>query len=178
MPLRANENLVLIGMPGAGKSTIGVLLAKALSRSFLDTDIHIQAQEGLRLQELIQRVGMEGFRAMEERYLAGIERTGCVIATGGSAVYSALAMGHLKANALTVYLDLPLELLEQRLGSDLDVRGVVREPQETLVQLYAERGPLYARYADVTVPCVGLGQDDVVQRVLQALETVPPRFAG
>lgn len=174
MPLRGDANLVLIGMPGAGKSTIGVLLAKALSCAFLDTDVHIQAQEGMRLQEIIHRVGMEGFRALEERYLAGIDRTGCVIATGGSAVYSALAMGHLKINAITVFLDLPLELLEQRLGTNLDARGVVRDPNESLAQLYEERCPLYEQYADLTVPCVGLTLDEAVSRVLQMLETVPP----
>ena len=177
MLLHTEANVVLIGMPGAGKSTVGVLLAKALSCAFLDTDVHIQSQEGARLQAIIAREGMDGFRALEERYLAGIERKGCVIATGGSAVYSELAMRHLKTNAVTVYLDLPLEILEQRLGSNLDVRGVVRAPNETLTQLYEERSPLYARFADLAIPCVGLMQDEVVARIQLALESAPPPFS-
>lgn len=164
--LMAKRNLILIGMPGAGKSTIGVLLAKQMGTAFLDTDILIQTGEGFYLQELISSRGINGFREIEERYLLGVP-AGCgVVATGGSAVYSAKAMAHLKSLGPVVYLQIELEPLKSRLGN-LSERGVLRMPGQTIDMLYEERRPLYETYADIIIPTDGMTADQVVSRVLQ-----------
>jgi len=167
-PMPARPNLILIGMPGAGKSTIGVLLAKRLGVAFLDTDILMQTGEGCYLQETIARHGIAGFRAIEERYLLGVP-AGCgVVATGGSAVYSDAAMAHLRALGPAVYLEIGLAPLKRRLG-DLDERGVLRLPGQTIEMLYEERRPLYERFADITVATGGVTPDRVVAEVLRRL---------
>jgi shikimate kinase len=127
MDLSPETNLVLIGMPGAGKSTIGVLLAKATARAFLDTDVHIQSREGRRLQEILDTEGRAAFCRIEERRILELHLTQHVIATGGSVVYSAAAMAHLKRNGLIVLLDLPFELLTRRLR-DIAARGSCASP--------------------------------------------------
>lgn len=159
-------NLVLIGMPGVGKSTIGVLLAKAANRNFLDTDVHIQSCEGRSLQEIIDADGPDAFCRLEERHVLEINVCGHVIATGGSVVYSDRAMGHLKTSGPAIHLYLPPDLLRRRL-EDLNTRGVVIRPGEALEQLYEERLPLYRRYADVTVDCTGKTHEQVVAEVLR-----------
>lgn len=164
------DNIVLIGMPGVGKSTIGVLLAKALSRDFVDTDVLIQAAEGRRLQELIDAKGLDAFLALEERHVAALDVHQSVIATGGSVVYSDSAMAHLKQNALVIYLRLPLEDLEARL-TNMDARGVVIAPWQSLADLYHERLPLYEHFADITIDSAGLTHDQTVQAVVRALAT-------
>ncbi|NIA16032.1 MAG: shikimate kinase [Nitrospiraceae bacterium] len=161
-------NIVLIGMPGVGKSTVGVLLAKALSWDFIDTDVHIQARERRRLQDLIDTEGMGAFRQREETAILSIDCRHHVIATGGSAVYGAEAMRHLKSSGIVVYLFLPLDPLQARV-TNLDSRGVVMAPGQTFAELFEERRPLYERYADVTVDCTGLNHDEVVARVLDAI---------
>lgn len=162
------RNVVLIGMPGVGKSTVGVLLAKAMSRDFLDTDVYIQAHECRRLQDLLDELGREAFLRLEEGYLMTLDREDCVIATGGSAVYSAPAMEHLGASGVRVHLELPLEDLERRI-SNLHSRGVVMTRDQTLRGLFEEREPLYREYADVTVDCRGLTHDETVRAVLEAV---------
>lgn len=162
------KNIVLIGMPGVGKSTVGVLLAKYSSRSFIDTDVYIQAGEGKRLCEIIAEQGIDEFRRIEERYILSLNLRSHVIATGGSVVYSDKAMRHLKTTGTVVHLDLSLPELEKRL-SDLDERGVVRGPGQTLEELYREREPLYLRYADFTVNCNGLNMEQVVERTISRL---------
>ena len=164
----ADSNIVLIGMPGVGKSTIGVLLAKATSRNFVDTDVVIQRRHQRRLQDIIETEGMDAFKRLEERALLDLNVRGHVIATGGSVVYSHPAMTHLKTSGVVVYLKLPFELLESRVAS-LDVRGVVREPAQTLADLYRARRPLYERYADLTVDCTGLTHEEVATAVMEAL---------
>ena len=161
-------NVILIGMPGAGKSTIGVLLAKRLGVSFLDTDIFMQTGEGCYLQETIAAHGIAGFRAIEEGYLLRVTARCGVVATGGSAVYSAKAMAHLGSLGPVVYLKIGLEPLKERLGN-LDERGVLRMPGQTIDMLYAERRPLYERFADVTVCTDDVTPDQVVGRVLGLL---------
>ncbi len=166
--MSANQNIILIGMPGVGKSTVGVLLAKYSSRSFIDTDVYIQAGEGKRLCEIILEKGIDEFRRVEERYILSLNLRGHVIATGGSVVYSDDAMRHLKSSGVIVHLNLSLPELEKRL-SDLDERGVVRAPGQILEELYRERGPLYLRYADFTVDCSELNMEQVVERIIRSL---------
>ena len=163
------KNVVLIGMPGVGKSTIGVLLAKQLGYSFLDTDILIQAAEGKTLQQLIQKRGLSGFCDLEEEYILSVSVKAHVIATGGSVVYGKAAMGHLKADAVIIHLNLSLDRLQKRLG-DLDARGVAISPGRGLADLYAERHPLYLKYADRTVVTDTLTPDQVVRQILGILK--------
>ena len=162
------QNLILIGMPAAGKSTVGVLLAKRLGVGYLDTDILMQTGEGCYLQETIAVHGLEGFRTIEEGYLLSVPTDCGVVATGGSAVYSPIAMAHLGALGPVVYLQLDLASLKQRLGN-LDERGVLRLPGQTIDMLFDERRPLYERYADITVSTAGVTPDQVVSLVLDQL---------
>ncbi len=172
MELKPTQNVVLIGMPGVGKSTVGVLLAKATSRPFLDTDVYIQAKERRRLQSIIDAEGIEAFCALEERYVLMLACRGSVIATGGSVVYGGAAMRHLKSSGVVVHLDLALPDLERRV-LNLDTRGVVMAIGQTLQTLFEERQPLYQRYADVTVDCAGLNHEEVVTRTLEILGERP-----
>jgi len=163
------RNLILTGMPGVGKSTVGVLLAKTLSRSFIDTDIYIQAREGRRLQDIIDTEGVDYFRDIEAHHVLSLDCRGYVIATGGSVVYSAAAMRHLKSSGIVVYMQLPLPLLIERL-TNLDSRGVVMAPGQSIASLFAERQPLYERYADLRVECQGLKHEETVARIIEAVE--------
>ena len=155
-------------MPAVGKSTIGVLLAKATGRYFLDTDVYIQAIENNRLQNMIDSRGLEEFRRIEEERLISIDRKNAVIATGGSAVYSDAAMEHLRADGIIVHIDLPLDDIQQRL-TDLPTRGVVMEPNQSISDLFEKRQPLYKRFADVTVNCSGLSHQQTLAATLKAL---------
>ena len=166
--MATDQNIILIGMPGAGKSTVGVLLAKALSRDFVDTDVLIQAAEGRRLQEIIDSDGLDEFLALEERHVLALKLLRAVIATGGSVVYSERAMTHLKRHGSVVYLQLPLSHLEARI-TDMDSRGVVIAPWQNLADLYHERLPLYEHYADRSIDCAGLNHRRVVEAILEAL---------
>ena len=167
----SRTNLVLIGMPGVGKSTAGVLLAKELSRDFLDTDVVIQSHEGRRLRDIIEHDGVDAFRKLEERYILGLKCRGMVIATGGSAVYSEPAMRHLREHGIVVHLSLPIEQIEQRVRN-LEARGIVRAKGQSLRQLYEERQPLYCRYRHCEVDCTGRNHEDVVQAIIAALSVV------
>jgi shikimate kinase len=168
---RLPNNLALIGMPGAGKSTLGVLVAKRTARSFLDTDLLIQQTEGASLQRIIEERGVEGFRNIEERIVLGLDCSSSVIATGGSVIYSEAAMEHLGRLGERIYLDVPFPELERRLG-DLDKRGVLRSPGQDLEGLLAERRALYERWADIRVACGDLEHDGVVDAVIRALSAV------
>lgn len=165
----ARKNLVLIGMPGAGKSTVGVLAAKALALPFVDVDVALQAREGRRLSALLEIHGHAAFCALEGRFVLEQDWHGMVIATGGSLVYSAAAMDQLAATGFVVYLQASLETLAARLG-DLDARGVVRRPGQTLAELHAERHPLYQRYAEATVACDGKTADTVVNETVSSYQ--------
>ncbi len=146
------RNIILIGMPGAGKSTVGVVLAKRLGRVFLDSDLVIQEKEGKLLHEIIEKEGLDGFLRIEEEVNASLEAEGAVIATGGSVVYGQKAMEHLKQIGTVIYLQLPLQTIAERLG-DLNERGVALQDGQSLWSLYEERVPLYEKYADVILPC-------------------------
>lgn len=148
------DNVVLIGMPGAGKSTVGVVLAKRLGYSFVDSDFVIQERYGKLLHELIEERGVEGFWKLENDVNASLKLHRSVIATGGSAVYGAEAMEHLREIGTVLYLKLPYEDIEERLG-DLNARGVTLKPGQTLRDLYEERIPLYEKYAHKVMECQG-----------------------
>lgn len=165
MDMKKKTNIVLIGMPAAGKSTIGVLLAKHLGLSFMDTDLVIQAREKKLLPEIIALGGIDRFLEMEECCLCSLGVTDSVIATGGSAVYSGRAMAALGGTGVLVYLETELDALEKRLSS-LDSRGVVRSRGQSVADLYRERTPLYRKYADVTVPCGSLTPDQVLSALM------------
>ena len=156
-------------MPGVGKSTVGVLLAKRLGRYFLDTDVLIQVACEKTLRELIDAHGMTGFCQIEQDYVACLDIKHAVIATGGSVVYYDPSMHALKDDGVLVYLELSLPELETRLG-DLNARGVVLEPGQTLTSLYQKRTPLYQQWADLTVNLSALNHDQAVEAILKALE--------
>lgn len=162
------RNIVLIGMPGAGKSTVGVVLAKKLGYVFMDSDLVIQSREGKLLHEIIEEKGVEGFWKVEEQVNASIETDRTVIATGGSVIYGAKAMEHLHSIGTVVYLKLSLEAIANRLG-DLNERGVTLREGQDLRGLYEERVPLYEKYADVTIDCEKLQIREVVEAAARAL---------
>ena len=163
------DNIILIGMPGVGKSTVGVVLAKKLGYAFLDADLVIQSREGKLLHEIISECGVEGFWEVEESVGESIETDRTVIATGGSALYGPKAMAHYKQIGTVIYLSLPLAGIRERLG-DLDERGVTLREGQDLESLYAERLPLYEKYADITVACEGLEIREVVERIAGMLQ--------
>lgn len=163
------KNIVLIGMPGAGKSTIGVVLAKNMGMAFVDSDLVIQEQEGKKLHELIEERGLDGFLALEGSVNATLNPKTAVIATGGSAVYSEQAMEHLRSIALVVYLRLSYEGIAERLG-DLTERGVVLREGETLRELYEERVPLYEKYANLIVECENKNIREIVMELSKRLK--------
>lgn len=148
------SNVVLIGMSGAGKSTVGVLLAKALGMGFTDTDIVIQQNEGRTLQSILDSDGADAFLRLEAQTVCALRAESCVIATGGSVVYSSAAMDALRANGRVVYLRAPFSELEKRL-TNISTRGIVMRPGETLRGVFAEREPLYEKYCDLAVDCTG-----------------------
>lgn len=162
------ENIVLIGMPGAGKSTIGVILAKVLGKDFVDADLVIQKEEGRLLSQIIAEKGTEGFLAVEERAAMGLHPACAVIATGGSVVYGKKAMAHLCEIGTVVYLRLSYEAVKARL-TDIRSRGVVLREGQTLRELYEERRTLYEKYAHVTVDEDGLDVEQTLEKTLQAL---------
>ena len=166
------DNIILIGMPGAGKSTVGVLLAKTLGYAFLDTDLVIQQREGALLQSLVDSLGVEAFLDVEADAICSVECRGTVIAPGGSAVCRERAMSHLKALGRIVYLHLPLEELERRLNN-ISTRGIAMAPGETLADLFAYRAPLYRNYADLTVDVGRQSLEETVALVLRALTAAP-----
>lgn len=162
------NNVILIGMPGSGKSTAGVVLAKKLGYRFLDSDLVIQEKTGKLLYQLIEELGEAGFLALENKINSSILVKETVIATGGSAVYGAEAMEHFRKIGQIIYLKLTYEELEERLG-DLHERGVVLKPGFTLRELYEERIHLYEKYANITVDCSG-------REVRQVMEEIAYRY--
>lgn len=163
------NNIILIGMPGAGKSTIGVVLAKVLGYQFLDSDLLIQEQEKRRLWQIIEEEGYEGFREVENRVNASIDVENTVIATGGSVIYCEEAMKHLQEVGTVVYLKLSLNSLTKRLGN-LKGRGVLLKEGQTLSDLYEERTPLYEKYADIVAECEGKDLEASLDSIMAILK--------
>ncbi len=165
------DNIILVGMPASGKSTVGVILAKILGYSFVDADIVIQEKEGRKLSEIIETEGIDGFIEIENRVNAGIEAQKTVIATGGSAVYGKEAMEHYKNIGRVVYLKVDMDHLTKRLN-DVKQRGVVMRDGQTLISLYNERSVLYEKYADITIDEKNHSMEEVVADILAAMANI------
>ncbi len=162
------NNIILIGMPASGKSTVGVILAKILGYNFVDADIVIQEKESRKLSQIIEEEGVQGFIEIENRINSQIEVEKTVISTGGSAVYGKEAMDHYKNIGKVVYLKVSMEVLTKRLN-DVKQRGVVMREGQSLTSLYNERSVLYEKYADITIDEENLSMEEVVARLLAAL---------
>ncbi len=161
-------NIILIGMPGSGKSTVGIILAKLASMEFIDTDILIQTSQGKTLQDIIDMNGYMELRKIEERILLGVDHTSHVIATGGSAPYSDKAMTHLKKNGTMVFLHADITTLRKRIHN-FDTRGLAKRPDQSLSDLFEERLSLYKKYADITINSSNLSQEEVCHEILERL---------
>lgn len=159
-------NIVLIGMPGCGKSTVGVLLAKSMLFDFTDTDLIIQNTYNTPLCEIINKYGIDEFKKIENEVLYKIKTDNCVIATGGSAVYGEDAMANLKSGGITVYLKLSPNEIKRRINN-IKTRGIVMQKGETLEQLYEKRAPLYEKYADITINCENLTAEECVNKITE-----------
>lgn len=168
-----NFNIVLIGMPGAGKSTVGVLLAKSLLLDFVDTDLIIQKKYSKALCDIIEEKGTQQFLQIENDVIYAENFSNCVIATGGSAVYGEKAMQKLKENAVTVYLSVPVEEIKRRI-SDIKTRGVAMKNGTTIEELFKERLPLYEKYADIKIDCSALTAEQCVDSIISSLTLVLP----
>jgi shikimate kinase len=162
------DNIILIGMPGVGKSTVGVILAKVLGYQFIDADLVIQQEEKRLLREIIEEEGEAGFLKVENRVNASLQAERAVIATGGSVVYCREAMKHLKEIGTVIYLELSYDALKRRLGN-LKGRGVVLKEGQDLRGLYEERVPLYEKYADLTINEKNLDVEGTLQKILEKI---------
>ncbi len=162
----AKNNIVLIGMPGSGKSTVGVVLAKTLGYKFIDTDLLIQEQDGRILQDIINESGNDTFQKIEEDVLCGLDCHKTVISTGGSAVYSEPAMKHLREISTVFYLDVPLHVIKKRLYN-IKTRGITMGPGETIELLLAKRKPLYKNHADFTIDALDKNVERIVEEIIE-----------
>ncbi len=167
------SNIILIGMPAAGKSTIGVLLAKSLLKAFVDTDLAIQTEYGCALSDIIEKEGTDAFLRIENDIICALRYRSSIVATEGSAVYGEEAMRHLKKDGIVVYLELSLGEIEKRIGN-IHTRGVAMKNGDSLAELYVEREPLYNKYADVAVNCEGLTAEECVEKIIDRVN----QFSG
>jgi shikimate kinase len=165
MPLQDKSNIVLIGMPGSGKSTVGIILAKLTSRDFVDTDLLIQIDQKRPLQDIVDQSGYMALREIEEKILLGLNYRNYVIATGGSAAYSHAAMLHLKQNGTIFFLNVSLPTLESRIFN-FSTRGLAKRPEQSLADLFKERYELYTTYADVVIDCNELTQEEICEKII------------
>ncbi len=165
------KNIILIGMPSAGKSTVGVILAKHRGMSFVDTDVLIQSRQGRLLQEILNSEGTDAFLKIEETEIQCLNCSDTVIATGGSVVYSEKAMEHLKKTGIVIYLYVDMETVNKRL-KNLKTRGVVLSPGESLEDIYRKRQPLYEKYADIIINCSEASIDSTVEMIHEKLDSL------
>lgn len=156
-------------MPGAGKSTVGVILAKRLGYDFIDSDLLIQTRAGKNLQAIINDDGLDTFRQIEEEVLLGVNVSRTVIATGGSAIYSQSAMRHLQNSGPVVFINTPLQPLQARIA-DMSSRGMVISPGESFAGLFVERNPLYHKYADLVVDDQGKTVEELSQEIADQIQ--------
>ncbi len=170
-----DNNIILIGMPGAGKSTVGVILAKRIGFDFIDTDLIIQAREKCRLQQTIDKYGLEYFKHAEEQALLALNVERSVIATGGSVVYCPEGLNALSKNSYRIYLDVGLEELEKRIA-DMGQRGLAMTEDQNFADLYSERTPLYEEACEIKIACDNLNAEQVAAAVEQAIEQLWPEL--
>jgi shikimate kinase len=162
------SNVILIGMPGSGKSTVGVVLAKRMSLDFVDTDVLIQICEDRTLQKIVDADGHMALRGIEESVLVCLDCKNYVIATGGSAAYSKPAMTHLRKDGVVVFLNVDIDTLRARV-SDYDTRGLAKRPDQTFKELFEERYVLYQKYSDIQIDCAAMTQEEVCSEIQEAL---------
>jgi len=163
----AASSVILVGMPGSGKSTVGVILAKELCYDFIDTDVVIQNREGMNLQDIINQRGLDAFLAVEEAVILSLDPQGTVVAPGGSVVLSDPAMRHLGRFGSIVFIDVPLEILMPRI--DVYSRGIVKHPEDTLLDVYKRRWPLYRSYADNIIDCGSMSQVEIARNIAETI---------
>ncbi|MBR6701211.1 MAG: shikimate kinase [Firmicutes bacterium] len=162
------SNIVLIGMAASGKSTTGVVLAKTINKNFVDTDLYIQQRTGKTLQDILNQDGIEVFKEIEEDILKNVDAENCVISTGGSAVYYPEAMKALSEKGIIVYLNVPLEVIEERL-SNIKTRGVILKKGETIADLYHYRKPMYEEYADIVIDAGSTTLEETIELICEAV---------
>ena len=162
------KNIILIGMPAVGKSTVGVILAKILGYDFVDSDLLIQKRAGKLLKEIIEELGVDGFISLENDVNSQIRATGTVIATGGSAVYGAQAMRHFQKIGMIIYLKVSFDVLQQRLD-DIQQRGVILREGQTLAELYQERCVMYEQYADTVIDEDGKNLEEIIKEISERI---------
>lgn len=162
------SNIILIGMPAAGKSTVGVLLAKSMLKDFIDTDLIIQTRCGCTLSDIIEKQGTDRFLEAENEIICSQDYRNAVVATGGSAVYGKEAMEHLKKDGIVVYLKISLEEIKKRIGN-ITTRGVAMKNGDSLEDIYIEREPLYNKYADIKISCEGLTAEECVEKIIDSV---------
>lgn len=162
------KNIILVGMPACGKSTVGVVLAKTVGKDFVDTDILIQQREGKTLQEIIDAEGNDAFHGIEEDILVGFEGENTVISTGGSAIYFPKAIEHFKKKGIIVYLKVSLDTILERLDN-IKTRGVTLNPGQTMTELYEERVPLYEKNSDLIIEADRLSIEDVIEKIIEMM---------
>lgn len=163
------SNIILIGMPGAGKSTLGVVLAKTLNKEFIDTDLLIQKEHDDLLHKIINKIGLESFIELEEQSILKMHVKNAIIATGGSVVYSQKAMEYLKSSGIVVYLKVPVDELTERLNN-IKTRGVVMKKGQSIESLYQERVLLYEKYADIIIDCNLNTLEQNIDLLVEAIE--------
>lgn len=166
--VKVQSNVVLIGMPGSGKSTVGIILAKLLAKNFVDTDVLIQLREKRSLQEIVNSEGHMALRLVEEQVLLDVNCHDHVIATGGSAAYSKSAMEHLKKGGICVFLHADLPTLKRRIRN-YETRGLAKRPDQSFQDLFAERLELYTTYADIIIASSLLSQEEVCEEIIRQL---------
>jgi shikimate kinase len=169
---KKKSNIILIGMPGSGKSTVGVILAKMLAKRYLDTDILLQNIEKRSLQDIVDKNGHMALRKVEQKVLLAIHCRNHIVATGGSAAYSESAMIHLKRDGIIVFLHADLPTLNQRIHN-YETRGLAKRPEQSFQDLFEERLVLYEKYADITVESSNLTQDQVCDAIVDKLSITP-----
>jgi shikimate kinase len=162
-----SKNIILIGMPSAGKSTIGKLISKSIGKSFIDTDTIIKEKANKPLRDIVNTDGLAKFLEIQESTILDMKFEDFIIATGGSVVYSDTAMNHLKNKGIIIYLKLEYRVIEERVTPD---RRFARSTEQSLLQLYNERVPLYEKYADITIECSNLSEEEIINNVLNRLQ--------